>query len=80
MNLSTTLKYYRKIHSLSQKALAQTLQVSTAQYSKIESGIHEPKYHLTLRILKTLSLDINKSILLLDAEAELYCIKNKKGK
>lgn len=61
-SLGSILKQYRAVHNLQQKDLAVLINVSKAQLSKIESGIHSPKFELSYRILRLLIPDLDSAI------------------
>jgi transcriptional regulator with XRE-family HTH domain len=64
------LKAYRAKHNLFQKDLALKLNISKAQLSKIESGIHEPMGGFVMGALKLLIPSLENEIMLLEIESE----------
>ncbi len=50
----------RKHHGLTINQLAKELQISNAQISRIENGIHKPSGELILRIADFFGVDVNQ--------------------
>lgn len=62
------MRNIRKARNITQKDLALELGVSKAHISKIESGLHDPKCNLTLKMLKFMLPDISFEKELIKAE------------
>lgn len=58
--LNSNLKVLRKLHKLSQEALANELNITSSQLSNYEQGIREPKVEFLIKIAKKfhVSLDV----------------------
>lgn len=61
--LGLMIRAHREQHGIRQNFMANKLGCSKSQLSKIETGKHDPKGELTLRILELLIPDISATIL-----------------
>jgi transcriptional regulator with XRE-family HTH domain len=60
MNLGQALKKIREAKGLSQKEVALSCKMDTAQYSRIESGKTDPSFSAVVRICKALGVELSE--------------------
>lgn len=68
--LGPLIRKYRMARNIEQKIMARALSLSTAQMSKLEAGLHEPKESTSLKILSILFPRLQSEILRVEAELE----------
>ena len=76
MNLGQALKKVREAKGLSQKEVALSCKMDTAQYSRIEGGKTDPSFSLVMRIAKALGVTLTELFNANDPATKTAALRN----